>query len=213
MRIWYQIIDILGVNMNFSKRPRYCLLFSFVSLLMLQGCGINNIPSYQEATQAAFSQILNQYQRRADLIPNLVNTVKGYAAHEKDTFVAVTNARRQVTEMKVSGDLVNDPKQLAQFDKNQQQLTQALSKLMVVVESYPELKANQNFIALQSQLEGTENRIAIARRDYIASVQKYNTELRTFPGRIWAATVYRDAKPIVNFSAPESVNTAPKVNF
>ncbi|MDA0712474.1 MAG: LemA family protein [bacterium] len=199
--------------MNFFKRPKYCLLFSFILLLMLQGCGINNIPSYQEATQAAFSQILNQYQRRADLIPNLVNTVKGYAAHEKDTFVAVTNARRQVTEMKVSGDIVNDPKQLAQFEKNQQQLTQALSKLMVVVERYPELKANENFLALQSQLEGTENRIAVARRDYIVSVQKYNTELRTFPGRIWAATLYREAKPLANFTAPESVTIAPKVEF
>ena len=151
----------------------------------VSGCGINTIPTYDEAVKAAWGQVQNQYQRRADLVPNLVATVQGYAAHEKETLQAVIEARSKVSQMNVSPEILSDPAAFKAFEQNQAQLTSALSRLMVVVEQYPDLKANQNFLQLQSQLEGTENRISVARRDYIAAVQRYNTELRTFPGRIW----------------------------
>ncbi len=199
--------------MHFSHSLRLHGLFIAAMLMLLSGCGVNNIPSYNEAAKASFSQVLNQYKRRSDLIPNLVNVVKGYAAHEKETLEAVIKARSQVANMQIPPDLMNNSAALQQFEKNQQQMSSALSRLMVVVEQYPNLKANDNFLALQSQLEGTENRIAIARRDYITAVQDYNTELRTFPGRIWAFILYRDAKPIANFSAPESVEQVPAVQF
>ena len=178
------------------------------------GCGINNIPTYDEGVKAAWSQVQNQYQRRADLIPNLVETVKGFAAQERETLTAVVEARAKVASMQVSPELINDPEQLAQFEQAQQQLSGALSRLMVVVERYPELKSNQNFLALQSQLEGTENRISVARRDYIASVERYNTEIRTFPGRIWHAVLYSDM-PVrdVYEATTENADTAPTVTF
>ena len=178
------------------------------------GCGINNIPTYDEGVKAARSQVQNQYQRRADLIPNLVETVKGFAAQERETLTAVVEARAKVASMQVSPELINDPEQLAQFEQAQQQLSGALSRLMVVVERYPELKSNQNFLALQSQLEGTENRISVARRDYIASVERYNTEIRTFPGRIWHAVLYNDM-PVrdVYEATTENADTAPTVTF
>lgn len=178
------------------------------------GCGINNIPTYDEGVKAAWSQVQNQYQRRADLIPNLVETVKGFAAQERETLTAVVEARAKVASMQVSPELINDPEQLAQFEQAQQQLSGALSRLMVVVERYPDLKSNQNFLALQSQLEGTENRISVARRDYIASVERYNTEIRTFPGRIWHAVLYSDM-PVrdVYEATTENADTAPTVTF
>jgi LemA protein len=179
----------------------------------LTGCGINNIPSYDESVKATWGQVENQYQRRADLVPNLVNTVKGYAEHEQATLTAVTEARAKVGQMKVSADIVNDPAALKAFDANQAQLTSALNKLMVVVEQYPDLKANQNFLSLQSQLEGTENRIAVARRDYIQAVQTYNTEIRTFPGRIWHAVLYRGLPVRESFEAKPGADEAPKVQF
>lgn len=184
-----------------------------VLALFLTGCGINNIPTYDEATTAAWSQVLNQYQRRADLVPNLVETVKGFAKQEEKVLTEVVEARAKVGQMQLPKDVLTNPEAFKQFQAHQDQLGSALSRLMVVVERYPDLKSNQNFLALQSQLEGTENRIAIARKDYIESVQRYNTEIRTFPGRIWKGILYSDAQPKQNFSAPESVQQAPPVKF
>lgn len=183
-------------------------------LLALSGCGINNIPTYEEATDAAWSQVLNQYQRRADLIPNLVETVKGYAAHEKEVLTAVTEARAKVNEIKVSPDMATDPAAMQMFQEAQGQLGSALSRLLVTVERYPDLKANQNFLALQSQLEGTENRISVARRDYIEAVRLYNTELKTIPGRWWKSLMYPESVPRANFDVAEEIRTTtPKVDF
>lgn len=181
---------------------------------IVSGCGINTIPTYDEQVKAAWGQVQNQYQRRADLVPNLVATVQGYATHEKDTLQAVVEARAKVSQMNVSPEILSDPAAFKAFEQNQAQLTSALSRLMVVVEAYPDLKANQNFLQLQSQLEGTENRISVARRDYIEAVQRYNTELRTFPGRIWHALMYRDMKVRESFEATSpGAETAPVVKF
>jgi LemA protein len=183
-------------------------------LLALSGCGINNIPTYEEATDAAWSQVLNQYQRRADLIPNLVETVKGYAAHEKEVLTAVTEARAKVNEIKVTPEMASDPAAMQMFQEAQGQLGSALSRLLVTVERYPDLKANQNFLALQSQLEGTENRISVARRDYIEAVRLYNTELKTIPGRWWKSLMYPESVPRETFDVAEEVKTTtPKVDF
>jgi len=180
---------------------------------MLSGCGVNDIPTYDEAVKAAWAQVDNQYKRRADLIPNLVEVVKGYAKQEQDTLTAVVEARAKATQTQIPSDILSNPEAFQQFQQNQGALTQALSRLMVVVERYPDLKSNQNFLSLQAQLEGTENRIAVARRDYIQAVQVYNTELRTFPGRIWAAILYSDMQPRETFTQPESVAEPPQVNF
>ena len=180
----------------------------------LSGCGINNIPTYDEQVKAAWSQVENQYQRRADLIPNLVNTVKGYASHEREVLVDVTEARAKVGSIQVDGNILNNPEKLKQFEQAQRQLGSALQRLMVVAERYPDLKANQNFLALQSQLEGTENRISVARRDYIAAVQQYNTEIRTFPGRLWHSFLYSDMEMRETYEATaEDADQAPAVNF
>ena len=186
------------------------VLFLFL-LPLLTACGINTIPTLDEQVNADWAQVQNQYQRRADLIPNLVETVKGYAKQEQDVLVAVTEARAKVGQMQLPPDVLTNPDAFKQFEQNQAQLTGALSRLMVVVEKYPELKSNQNFLALQSQLEGTENRIAVARRDYIQAVQAYNTEIRTFPGRLWAM-VY-GSEPKQNFAASAGAEQAPKVSF
>ncbi|WP_372635140.1 LemA family protein [Alcanivorax jadensis] len=180
----------------------------------LSGCGINNIPTYDEQVKAAWSQVENQYQRRADLIPNLVNTVKGYASHEKEVLVDVTQARAKVGSIQVDGNMLDNPEKLKQFEQAQRQLGSALQRLMVVAERYPDLKANQNFLALQSQLEGTENRISVARRDYIAAVQQYNTEIRTFPGRLWHSFLYSDMEMRETYEATaEDADQAPAVSF
>ena len=191
--------------------PRF-LLFGLLAGIV-SGCGVNDIPTYDEAVKAAWAQVDNQYKRRADLIPNLVEVVKGYATQEQDTLTAVVEARAKATQMQIPGDILSNPQAFQQFQENQGALTQALSRLMVVVERYPDLKSNQNFLSLQAQLEGTENRIAVARRDYIQAVQVYNTELRTFPGRIWAAILYSDMQPRETFSQPESLAEPPQVNF
>ena len=154
-------------------------------VLLVTGCGVNNIPTYDEEVTASWSQVLNQYQRRADLVPNLVSTVKGYAAHEREVLLDVVEARNKATSMQLPGDVLSNPEAFAAFQQNQDKLSGALSRLMVVVERYPDLKASENFLALQSQLEGTENRISVARRDYIQAVKVYNTELRTIPGKWW----------------------------
>jgi LemA protein len=184
-----------------------------VMMSIVSGCGINTIPTYDEQVNAEWAQVQNQYQRRADLVPNLVATVQGYATHERETLQAVVEARAKVSQMNVSPEILSDPAAFKAFEQNQAALTSALSRLMAVVEAYPDLKANQNFLELQSQLEGTENRISVARRDYIAAVQRYNTELRTFPGRIWHALMYRDLKVRESFQAADGAETAPVVKF
>src|SRR5450432_2835908 len=181
--------------------------------LLLSGCGVNNIPTYEEQAKAKWSEVQNQYQRRADLIPNLVETVKGYAKQESSVLEAVTNARARATSVQVNADTITDPEAFKKFQDAQAQLSGALGRLLAVSESYPDLKSNQNFLALQSQLEGTENRIAVARRDYIDAVQRYNTVLRTIPGRWIAAFMYPDAKVKETFTISEQAQEAPKVKF
>ena len=173
----------------------------------------NAAPKLEESAKAAWSQVQNEYQRRTDLIPNLVETVKGYAKQEKDVLTAVVEARAKATQITVDANLVNDPQRFKQFQDAQQQISGALGRLLAVTENYPDLKSNQNFLALQSQLEGTENRITVARRDYIQAVQVYNTELRTIPGRWVAGVLYPDAKPMETFAATPSSQTPPQVNF
>lgn len=191
---------------------RYWLLLAL--LLPLAGCGINNIPTYDEQVKGAWGQVENQYQRRADLVPNLVETVKGYAAQEQETLIAVTEARAKVGSMQVDQSVIDNPEKLRQFEAAQGQLSGALQRLMVVVEKYPDLKSNQNFLALQSQLEGTENRIAVARRDYIAAVQQYNTEIRTLPGSLWHKVLYSDLPVRESFKATSAnAEQAPQVKF
>lgn len=182
--------------------------------VLLAGCGINNIPTYDEQVKSAWSQVENQYQRRADLVPNLVETVRGFAAQERETLTAVVEARAKATSIQVDAATLDDPAQLARFEQAQGQLTGALSRLMAVSERYPQLQSNQNFLALQSQLEGTENRIAVARRDFIQAVERYNTELRTFPGRLWHRVLYSDLPLRENFAATaENAEQAPAVRF
>ncbi|HEY8568950.1 LemA family protein [Microbulbifer sp.] len=201
-------------ELNFPQRRFWQTLLLSLLAFGLTGCGINNIPSYDENVKATWAQVQNQYQRRADLIPNLVKTVKAYAAHEQETLQAVTEARAKVNSMQVDSGIINDPEKLKQFEAAQAQLSSALSRLMVVVERYPDLKANQNFLALQSQLEGTENRISVARRDYIAAVERYNREIRTFPGRIWHTIMYSDMPIRDTFEATsENADKAPEVDF
>ncbi|MFC5069891.1 LemA family protein [Flaviflagellibacter deserti] len=178
---------------------------------MVAGCGVNTIPTLEEQAKAQWSEVQNQYQRRAELIPNLVETVKGFAAQERETLTAVIEARAKATQITVNTDQLTDPAALQRFQDAQAQLSGALGRLLAVSENYPELKSNQNFLALQSQLEGTENRIAVSRRDYIQAVQAYNTEVRTFPGRLWAL-VY-SAQPMATFATSEQNQTAPTVKF
>lgn len=200
-----------------SSPPTFRNLAAFlvmaVMLPLLAGCGYNTIPTAEENAKAAWSEVLNQYQRRADLIPNLVNTVKGYAAHEKDTLDAVVEARAKATQVTVTPETMNNPEAFKKFQDSQAGLTSALSRLLAVVENYPDLKANQNFLALQAQLEGTENRITVARRDYIQAVREYNLTLRTFPSVIWATLWFRGNQPFANFTIEEDKMQPPKVDF
>ena len=196
-----------------ARLPLLRLAAIIAMSLTLAGCGINNIPTYEEQARAAFSQVLNQYKRRADLIPNLVETVKGYARQERDTLTAVVEARARASQTKLPDNMLTNPEAFKQFQQNQNALSSALSRLLVVVERYPDLKSNQNYLALQSQLEGTENRIAVARRDYIEAVRLYNTELKTVPGVFWARTLYSDRKPMETFTITADEQKAPKVKF
>jgi len=194
--------------------PSRMKLFSLaIAVLLLTGCGINNIPTYDEELKAAWSQVLNQYQRRTELVPNLVETVKGYAAHEQEVLTEVVEARAKVSQMQLPDNILSNPEAFKQFQANQDNLGSALSRLLVTVERYPDLKANQNFLTLQSQLEGTENRIAVARRDYILAVRRYNTELRTIPGRWWRSLLYPESELRENFSVAEELQQPPKVEF
>ncbi|MCX8499818.1 MAG: LemA family protein, partial [Caulobacteraceae bacterium] len=159
------------------------------------------------------ADVQTQYQRRSDLIPNLVATVQGYAQQERSVLVEVTQARASATQVKLDAATITNPEMFAKYQAAQSQLSGVLGRLMVISEKYPDLKSNTNFLALQSQLEGTENRIAVARRDYNEAVRVYNTELRTFPGVIWASTVHKDSKPMIAFTATEAAQSAPTVNF
>jgi LemA protein len=201
----------------FSSILKRAGLVSALGLMLIgiSGCGINKIPAQDEQVKAAWSQVLNEYQRRSDLIPNLVQTVKGYAAQEKSVLVGVTEARAKATQMTVSlpPDVTSNPQAFHQFEQTQAQLGSAIGRLLAVSERYPDLKSNENFMALQSQLEGTENRIAVARRDYIQEVQAYNTLLRTIPTRWTAAIFYPDAKVKETFTISEKAQEAPKVQF
>ena len=181
--------------------------------LTLSGCGYNTIPQLQETAKARWSDVQNQYQRRADLIPNLVATVQGYAAQEKNVLTAVVEARAKATQIKLDASDLTDPDKVKAFQDAQNQLTGVLGRLLAVSENYPDLKSNANFMALQSQLEGTENRIAVARRDYIDAVRAYNTALRTFPTVIWAKTAFAGEKPMAEFTANEGAATPPQVKF
>jgi LemA protein len=179
----------------------------------LAGCGVNTIPTKDEQVKAGWAEVQNQYQRRADLIPNLVNTVQGYARQEQAVLTQVTQARASATQVRVDASTITDPASFERFAQAQDRLSGVLGRLMQITENYPELKSNQNFLALQSQLEGTENRIAIARRDYNQEVQGYNTEIRTLPGALWAGTVHRWAKPAIPFQASTAAQNAPTVSF
>jgi LemA protein len=186
-----------------------------LAALPLSGCGINNIPTYEQTAKAKWSEVLSQYKRRADLVPNLVETVKGFAAQEQNVLTSVIEARAKATQVtqQVPPDVVSNPEAMKRFQDAQNQLGGALRQLLVVAERYPDLKSGQNFLALQSQLEGTENRIAIARRDYIEAVRAYNTELTTFPGRIWRSLMYSSAQPMAAFDIAPAEMQTPKVDF
>lgn len=189
------------------------MLAAILALLTLSSCGYNTIPTLEEHAKARWADVQNNYQRRADLIPNLVATVEGYAKQEKDVLTSVVEARAKATQIKVDASQLSDPEKLRQFQDAQNQLSGALGRLIAISENYPDLKSNQNFLALQSQLEGTENRIAVARRDYIDAVRAYNTELRTFPGVIWAAIFFRSSKPMAEFTATDDAQKPPQVKF
>ncbi len=191
---------------------RIGLLAGLLSVV-LAGCGINNVPTLEERAKAAWGEVQNQYQRRADLIPNLVETVKGYAQQEREVLIQVTEARAKASSVKVDASTITDPAKFKEFQDAQNQLSGALGRLLVTVERYPDLKSNQSFLALQSQLEGTENRITVARRDYIQTVQAYNTELRTIPGRWIAGIFYPEAKPMEVFAATQGSERPPQVKF
>ncbi|MDQ0997319.1 LemA protein [Phyllobacterium ifriqiyense] len=208
---------MLYMSSSLAPRRKMGRVLSVLALALLvpllSACGFNTIPTNEERAKAAWSDVLNQYQRRADLIPNLVETVKGYAAQEKDVLTSVVEARAKATSVQVSPETLTDPNAMKVFQENQAQLTGALSRLLAVVENYPDLKSNQNFLALQSQLEGTENRIAVARRDYIEAVRVYNTALKTMPTMIWAWIWFTGNEPYQTFNIEDSAKQTPQVKF
>ena len=188
-------------------------LLPIMLVLGLSGCGYNQFQTLDEESKAGWSEVLNQYQRRADLVPNLVETVKGYASHEKEVLTEVANARSKVGSMQVTPELINDPEALAKFQAAQGQLTSALSRLMAVAENYPNLKADQGFRDLQAQLEGTENRVTVARNRYIESVKEYNIAVRSFPNNLTAMMFGYKAKPTFSVENEKAISTPPKVDF
>ncbi len=202
--------------MTLFPRPlvRFLAVLGIVTLTAaLSGCGVNNIPTFEEQSKAAWSEVLNQYKRRADLVPNLVESVKGFAAQESKVFKEVVEARAKATQITLPADILNNPEAMKKFQDAQTQLGGALGRLIAISEAYPDLKSNQNFLALQSQLEGTENRISVSRRDYIESVRAYNTEIKTYPGRWWKSLLYPEAKELATFTINEADQTAPQVKF
>ncbi len=191
------------------------LLITLVVVALLGGyiiSTLNGLIPMDENVKATWSQVLNQYQRRTDLIPNLVSTVQGYAEHEKETLTQVINARAKATQTTVTPDMLSNAEAVQTFMDNQSALSSALSRLMVVVEKYPDLKANQNFLALQSQLEGTENRITVARKDYIDAIKVFNSRIRRIPTK-WVVDIFGDMEPKASFTIEESAQQAPKVQF
>lgn len=198
--------------MSFVSRWR-SLIAVMVLGLSLSGCGYNTIPTLEENAKAKWAEVQAQYQRRADLIPNLVATVQGYAKQEKDVLTSVTEARAKATQIKIDASQLTDPEKLKQFQDAQAQLSGALGRLLAVSEAYPDLKSNANFLALQSQLEGTENRINVARRDYIEAARDFNLSLRTFPTLLWAKTFFASTKPLAEFTASDAAQSAPAVKF
>jgi len=188
-------------------------ILPIVLLLSLSSCGYNQFQSLDEEAKASWSEVLNQYQRRADLVPNLVATVKGYAEHEEKVLTEVAEARSKVGSLQVSSELLNDPEAFAKFQAAQGQLTSALSRLMAVAENYPNLKADQGFRDLQAQLEGTENRVTVARNRYIESIKNYNIAVRTFPNNLTAMMFGYKAKPSFTVENEKEISTAPKVEF
>jgi LemA protein len=198
--------------MALISRLRLILALTLIGFTV-PGCGFNTIPSLEEQAKARWGEVQNQYQRRTDLIPNLVATVQGYAKQEKDVLTSVVEARAKATQTRLEASQLTDPDKLKQFQEAQNQLSGALGRLLAVSESYPDLKSNANFLALQSQLEGTENRIAVSRRDYIEAVRAYNTALRTFPTIIWARTAFARSKPMAEFAASDNAQAPPQVKF
>ena len=188
-------------------------LIALVAPLALWACGVNTIPTDEGRAQAAWADVQAQYQRRADLVPNLVATVQGYAQQERSVLVQVTQARAQATHVSVDASTLTDPAKFQAYQNAQNQLSGVLGHLLSITENYPDLKSNQNFLALQSQLEGTENRISISRRDFNEAVRVYNTDLHTFPGVIWAGTLYKSEKPMQMFAATADAQAAPRVSF
>ena len=199
------------MSMEFGKVRSLAVVVGIC--LALAGCGYNAIPTAEESAKAKWADVQNNYQRRADLIPNLVATVQGFAKQEADVLTRVVEARAKATSIRIEASQLSDPEKLKQFTDAQNQLSGALGRLIAVSENYPDLKSNQNFLALQSQLEGTENRITVSRKDYIEAVRVYNTELRTFPSVLWASTLFRGNKPMAEFAANEGAQTAPQVKF
>lgn len=189
------------------------LFFVWNVSLSLMGCGYNTMQTQDEQIKASWSEVVNQYQRRADLIPNLVNTVKGYAEHEKDVLVQVTDARAKVGTIQVTPEVLNDPQAFEKFQKAQGELSGALSHLLAVSENYPQLKADANFRDLQAQLEGTENRITVARNRYIKSVEEYNVTVRSFPSNLTAKVFGYSVKPNFTVENEKAISTPPKVDF
>jgi LemA protein len=198
-----------------ALRAPFMLAAMVLAAVTLSGCGINNIPTYEEQAKASWAEVQNQYKRRADLIPNLVDTVKGYAGQESKVLKEVIEARAKATQTQITlpPDILTNPEAMKKYQDAQAGLQGALGRLLAVQEAYPDLKSNANFLALQSQLEGTENRIGIARRDYILAVQQYNIEISTIPGRWWRSLMYPTAKPMAEFTASDTEQNAPKVNF
>ncbi len=196
-----------------TRFPKPLAVLMLLTTLALAGCGVNNIPTYENEAKAGWSKVLSEYKRRADLIPNLVETVKGFADQEKSVLTEVIEARAKATSIQIPEDILTNPEAMKNFQAAQQQLGGALGRLMAVIERYPDIKSGQNFLALQSELAGAENRIAIARRDYIDSVKVYNTELVTIPGRWWKAFMYPTSKEMATFDIPAEEMKTPKVDF
>ncbi len=202
-----------ALSMPRGIRAVFTASIMFLASALLTGCGFNTIPTAEESAKAAWSEVLNQYQRRADLIPNLVETVKGFATQEKEVLEGVVEARAKATQVQIPSDILSNPEAFKTFQENQSAITGSLGRLLAVAEAYPDLKSNQNFLALQSQLEGTENRIAVARRDYIEAVRVYNTSLKTLPSAIWAYLWWTGNKAYETFTVAEDKMEVPAVKF
>jgi LemA protein len=201
---------------SFARSSRSLVLAGLLAVMLpLAGCGVNNIPTYEQNAKAAWSEVLNTYKTRTDLIPNLVATVKGFAEQEKSVLTEVVEARAKATsaQVQVPPDILTNPEAMKNFQETQAQLGGALGRLLAVIERYPDIKSGQNFLALQSQLEGIENKIRIARSDYIQAVRQYNTEITTIPGRWWRAFVYPDKTEMAAFDIPAEEQKTPKVDF